>query len=50
MVNASVAVKRFAEEEYTREALTLRDSYKEGLVDLIDPPYYPMRSSTIVKA
>lgn len=49
MVNASVAVKRFAE-EYTREALTLRDSYKEGLVDLIDPPYYPMRSSTIVKA
>lgn len=41
VINASVAVKWFVEEEYTREALMLRDSYREGLVNLIapSPPY-----------
>ncbi|MEB3778711.1 MAG: hypothetical protein GSR85_00550 [Desulfurococcales archaeon] len=45
VVDASVAVKWFIEEEYTREALMLRDSYREGLVDLIAPLFSPTRST-----
>jgi predicted nucleic acid-binding protein len=41
VIDASVAVKWFIEEEYTKEALMLRDSYKEGLVDLIAPSLLP---------
>ena len=41
VVDASVAVKWFVEEKYTREALMLRDSYREGLVDLIAPSILP---------
>ena len=41
VVDASVVVKWFVEEEYTREALMLRDSYREGLVDLIAPSLLP---------
>ena len=41
VVDASVAVKWFVEEEYTGEALMLRDSYREGLVDLIAPSILP---------
>jgi predicted nucleic acid-binding protein len=31
VVDASVAVKWFVEEEYSKEALRIRDSYREGL-------------------
>lgn len=41
VVDASVAVKWFVEEEYTREALMLRDSYRDGLIDLIAPSLLP---------
>ena len=41
VVDASIAVKWFVEEEYTSEALMLRDAYKEGLVDLIAPSLLP---------
>ncbi len=41
VVDASVVVKWFVEEEYTREALMLRDAYREGLVDLIAPSLLP---------
>ena len=41
VVDASVAVKWFIEEEYTREALMLRDAYMQGLVDLIAPSLLP---------
>ncbi|BAN90236.1 type II toxin-antitoxin system VapC family toxin [Aeropyrum camini] len=41
VVDASVAVKWFVEEEYTREALLLRESYLEGLVELIAPCLLP---------
>ncbi len=41
VVDASVAVKWFVEEEYTREALVLRDSYRDGLIDLIAPSLLP---------
>jgi len=41
VVDASVVVKWFVEGEYIREALMLRDSYSEGLVDLIAPSILP---------
>jgi predicted nucleic acid-binding protein len=41
VINASVAVKWFVEEEYTREALLLRDAYREGLVELMAPSLLP---------
>jgi len=37
VVDASVVVKWFVEEEYSKEALMLRDSYVDGAVDLIAP-------------
>ena len=37
VVDASVVVKWFVEEEYSKEALMLRDSYADGAIDLIAP-------------
>jgi len=37
VVDASVVVKWFVEEEYSKEALMLRDSYADGVIDLIAP-------------
>ena len=34
VVDASVVIKWFVEEEYSREARLLRDTYANGLVDL----------------
>jgi len=41
VVDASVIVKWFVEEEYSREARLLRDSYASGLVDLAAPSLLP---------
>ena len=37
VVDASVVVKWFVEEEYSKEALILRDSFVDGVTDLIAP-------------
>jgi len=37
VVDASVVVKWFVEERYSKEALIIRDSFTEGLVDIIAP-------------
>ncbi|MCD6125780.1 MAG: type II toxin-antitoxin system VapC family toxin [Thaumarchaeota archaeon] len=36
-VDASVVVKWFVEEKYSKEALIIRDSFIEGLVDIVVP-------------
>ena len=36
-VDASVVVKWFVEEKYSKEALMIRDSFIEGLVDVVVP-------------
>mgnify|MGYP000533555264 CR=1 FL=1 len=36
-VDASVVVKWFVEEKYSKEALMIRDSFIEGLVDIVVP-------------
>jgi len=36
-VDASVVVKWFVEEKYSKEALIIRDSFTEGLVDIVAP-------------
>jgi len=41
VVDASVVVKWFVEEEYSREARLLRDAYANGLVDLAAPSLLP---------
>ena len=41
VVDAPVIVKWFVEEEYSREARLLRDSYASGLVDLAAPSLLP---------
>ena len=41
VVDASVVVKWFIEEEYSREARLLRDAYRDGLIDLIAPSLLP---------
>ena len=41
VVDASVAAKWFVEEEYSKEARTLRDAYADGLVDLAAPSLMP---------
>ena len=41
VVDASVVVKWFVEEEYSREARLLRDAYVNGLIDLIAPSLLP---------
>jgi len=38
VVDASVVVKWFVEEKYSKEALIIRDSFTEGLVDIVAPP------------
>ena len=45
VVDASVVVKWFVEEEYGREARLLRDAYVNGLIDLIAPSLPPMKCS-----
>ena len=37
VVDSSVVVKWFIEEEYSKEALTIRDSFVEGLIEIIAP-------------
>jgi len=37
VVDASVVVKWFVEEKYSKEALIIRDSFIEGLVDIVAP-------------
>jgi len=37
VVDASVVVRWFVEERYSKEALIIRDSFIEGLVDIIAP-------------
>ena len=37
VVDASVIVKWFVEEKYSKEALIIRDSFTEGLVDIVAP-------------
>jgi len=49
VIDASVVVKWFVEEEYTKEALMLRDSYKEGLLDLIAPSLLPFEVLNALK-
>ena len=41
VVDASVAVKWFVEEEYTREAVLLLSAYRDALVDLAAPSLLP---------
>ncbi len=41
VVDASVVVKWFAEEEYSREARLLRDAYVNGVIDLAAPSLLP---------
>jgi len=41
VVDASVVVKWFVEEEYSREARMLRDAYIAGLLDLAAPSLLP---------
>ena len=41
VVDASVVVKWFVEEEYSRESRLLRDAYAAGLVDLSAPTILP---------
>ena len=38
VVDASVVVKWFVEEKYSKEALMIRESLIEGLVDIVVPP------------
>jgi len=37
VVDASVIVKWFVEEKYSKKALIIRDSFTEGLVDIVAP-------------
>lgn len=41
VVDASIAVKWFIIEEYSKEARLLRDAYAEGLIDLAAPELLP---------
>jgi len=41
VVDASVVVKWFVEEEYSREARLLRDAYANGLIDVTAPSLLP---------
>jgi len=41
VVDASVVVKWFIEEEFSREARLLRDAYADGLVDIVAPSLLP---------
>lgn len=41
VVDASVVVKWFIEEEYSREARLLRDAYVDGILDLAAPELLP---------
>ncbi len=41
VVDASVVVKWFVEEEYSREANLLRDAYANGLIDVAAPTLLP---------
>ena len=41
VVDASVVVKWFIEEEFSREARLLRDAYADGLVDIVTPSLLP---------
>ena len=41
VVDASVVVKWFVEEEHSREARLLRDAYASGLIDLAAPSLLP---------
>ncbi|RLE95894.1 MAG: PIN domain nuclease [Thermoprotei archaeon] len=41
VVDASVVVKWFVEEEYSREARLLRDAYVDGLIDITAPSLLP---------
>lgn len=38
VADASVIVKWFVKEEYSKEALIMRDSFVEGLIEIIAPP------------
>jgi len=42
-IDASVVVKWFVEEVYSREARLLRDAYASGILDLAAPSLPPMR-------
>ena len=48
-MDASVVVKWFVEEEYSREARLLRDSYASGLVDLAAPSLLPYEVLNVLK-
>jgi len=41
IVDASVVVKWFVEEEYSREARLVRDAYANGLIDIAAPSLLP---------
>ena len=41
VVDASVVVKWFVEEQYSREARLLRDAYAEGLINIAAPSLLP---------
>ncbi len=41
VIDASVVVKWFVEEEYSREARLLRDAYASGILDLAAPSLLP---------
>ncbi len=41
VVDASVVVKWFVKEEYSREARLLRDAYVNGFIDLVAPTLLP---------
>lgn len=41
VVDTSVVVKWFVEEEYSREARLLRDAYANGLIDIVAPSLLP---------
>ncbi len=49
VVDASVAVKWFVEEEYSEESLKLLEAYKEGIVDLIAPSLLPFEVLNALK-
>lgn len=49
VVDASVVVKWFVEEEYSREARLVRNAYSDGLIDLAAPTIMPFEVLNALK-
>lgn len=49
VVDASIVVKWFVEEDYSRESRLLRDSYVNGLVDITAPSILPYKVLNTLK-